>query len=114
MRRRSVRTFCVLEFWKRIVPFRGKQTFGKAFLIQSQCIDFYILDAVAYFSQKFFVDPAVHITYYDVCVGCFSGAEHFHAQIRASDPAADQCGVEHHGLHKSIFGAAQNLIFIRF
>ena len=52
------------------------------------------------------IHPFIHIAQYNIRAGAFSCIQHFHAQIRTADPAADQRGVEDHRLHKTILGTS--------
>ena len=70
-----------------------------------------IFDAVLDFFQQVLVHAALHVADRNVCVGAFSGLHDLHREIHVPDPAADQGGIEDHGLHEAIPGASEHLVF---
>ena len=113
MCRGGVRTFRILEFRKRIVPFRLIETFGKAFLIHRKGVNMNVLYSCFHLTEQFVVHPVIHIADRDIRFGSFPGAQHFHPQFRASDTAAHKGGIENDGFHKAVSGTPQRLFLFR-
>ena len=60
------------------------------------------------------VYPVIHIAEHNIRPRTLSGVHHLHAQFCASDTPPDESRIKYHGLHKSVLGAPQCLILIRF